>query len=82
MGVPNQRLERGIAGVSSPLLHFLYLLMLKKIKVILFFKPEGFLPVGPLLGNNRRIPAKDRSELRIKFEHAVHSAIPPDTSIL
>jgi len=34
------------------------------------------------VGNNTQIPAKDRSDLRITFEHAVHSAMPPDTSIL
>jgi hypothetical protein len=38
--------------------------------------------VSSSLGNNTRIPAKDRSELRITFEHGVHSAMPPDTSIL
>jgi len=38
--------------------------------------------VSPSLGNNRQISTKDGSELRITFEHAVHSAMPPDTSIL
>ena len=33
-------------------------------------------------GSSTQIPAEDRSELRITFEHAVHSAMPPDTSIL
>jgi hypothetical protein len=36
----------------------------------------------PEPGNNTQIPSKDGSELRITFEHAVHSAMPPDTSIL
>jgi hypothetical protein len=43
---------------------------------------EALLPLCPSLGNNTQIPAKDRWELRITFEHAVHSAMPPDTSIL
>ena len=29
-----------------------------------------------------QIHAKDRSDLRLTFEHAVQSAMPPDTSML
>ena len=43
---------------------------------------EALLPLCPSLGNNTPIPGKDRWELRITFEHAAHSAMPPDTSIL
>jgi hypothetical protein len=43
---------------------------------------EALPPLCPSLGNNTQIPAKDRSHLRIRFEHGVHSAMPPDTSIL
>jgi len=42
----------------------------------------GLLQCCPSLGNNTQIPAKDRFELLITFEHAVHSAVPPDTLIL
>jgi hypothetical protein len=40
------------------------------------------LPSCPSLRNEKQIPAKDRSELSITFAHAVHSTMPPDTSIL
>src|SRR6266478_3694905 len=39
-------------------------------------------PGCPSLGNATQIPATDGSVLRITLEHAVHSAMPPDTSIL
>jgi hypothetical protein len=40
------------------------------------------LPSCPSLRNDTQIPAKDRPELRFTFARAVHSTMPPDTSIL